>query len=862
MTGPVRPVTLGDLPHQIGDYRLVQLVGHGQLGTVVRAQAMNTNDTDHGPIEVAIKLIHPEWVHFPSFREQFLKYVEKAQSIQHPHVAAVLGSVSEGSWLGMVSEWVEGKSLVNHQAFDGLAEPRAIKLLRPIAEAIDTIHQQGFVHHHFNARNIQIRPDGLPILLDVGLPPFPSSFHDGAPESTPRVDTTWMAPEQAEAFLTDEISLSGFLDDVPPEVTSAANHYTFGILSYVLLTGEMPWADDSPQNRVNVIKLTDQLHPLEERKPEIRTQVAAWVMRLLSRAPQNRPDQCTVVLDAIDQDLVPEEESGDAPTTSETPNTDSSAQSSVNPDESTTAEAPPPPPVVQTQPSPGYWATVWKRLKKSPSGMAGLFIVVLLVLVAATAPLLANNKPIMVSYQHNNESHIAFPAFTNYVDSWVPWESWREVLRDFEVESDTRQHTIQEGQSLADIAEEHFNNRGRTSEILAANPSLITAHPELYPPGLDVDSIASPSEAQLAEYSAVRDQKVADPETLTAGDVLEIPVVYRPFSNHYPELKMQNMSWKDLRAYAGSDADGDGSLELWDTNGDGVEDHWDMSINWAIWPVVEWDPMDFDYGVQKKKPDECQVAHQVDDGIQPRAGCGPCPSEEELNGASCRLTDGHLLGTDDQSRDITARLIHGTVVAMLVGVISMSIAGSIGILLGLIAGFFGGWVDMVLSRITEIVMCFPRFFLIIAVIAFIEKSMVNIMVVIGLVGWTHIFRLVRGEVLRTRSLDYVAAARSMGASSWRIMTRHVLPNSISPVFVALAFGIARAVLMETGLSVLGFGDTNVPSWGEIVMQGRNYISEGAWHLTILPGIAIFITLTGFNLFGQGLRDAMDPKLRD
>ena len=358
---------------------------------------------------------------------------------------------------------------------------------------------------------------------------------------------------------------------------------------------------------------------------------------------------------------------------------------------------------------------------------------------------------------------------------------------------------------------------------------------------------------------------MTDTSVLSPGETLRVVDTYRPFSDAYSALltypEHLEMSWADLRAYSGTDLNGDGELE-WDSNGDQIEDDWDPEILWSIWPAVEWDPMDFEYGKNKRTPDECQIAHRIDDGIQPKGGCGPCPSESELNGRTCRATDGHLLGTDDQSRDILARLIHGTVVAMLVGVISMSIAGTIGILLGLTAGFMGGWVDMVLSRITEIVMCFPRFFLIIAVISFIPPSIVNIMVVIGLVGWTHIFRLVRGEVLRTRSLDYVAAARAMGASHWRIMTRHLLPNSISPVFVAIAFGIARAVLMETGLSFLGFGDTSVPSWGEVLKQGRSYVSEGAWHLTILPGLAIFLTLTAFNLFGQGLRDAMDPKLRD
>lgn len=221
----------------------------------------------------------------------------------------------------------------------------------------------------------------------------------------------------------------------------------------------------------------------------------------------------------------------------------------------------------------------------------------------------------------------------------------------------------------------------------------------------------------------------------------------------------------------------------------------------------------------------------------------------------------HLLGTDDLGRDVLARLVHGTVVALLVGIVSMGIAVSIGLVLGLVAGYFGGWVDLVLSRLTEIVIVFPTFFLIIAVIAFLEPSMVNVMLVLGLVGWTGIFRLVRGEVLKVRALDYVTAAEALGAPSRRVLLRHVLPNAVPPVFVSVAFGVASAVLAETALSFLGFGDPNAASWGEIVSQGRYYVNEGLWHLTMFPGLAIFLTLTAFNLFGQGLRDAMDPKLR-
>ncbi|MCB9746016.1 MAG: ABC transporter permease [Alphaproteobacteria bacterium] len=274
-----------------------------------------------------------------------------------------------------------------------------------------------------------------------------------------------------------------------------------------------------------------------------------------------------------------------------------------------------------------------------------------------------------------------------------------------------------------------------------------------------------------------------------------------PFSSYYAELEGQ--SWKQ------------------------VADSEDMGF--AIWPLVRWNPSQFDPSALKKGPGE---------------------------------VEGHLLGTDDQGRDVLSRLIHGTVVAMLVGIVSMSISCGIGITLGLAAGYFAGWVDIVLSRLTEVVMCFPSFFLIIAVIAFLEPSIVNIMMVLGLVGWTRIFRLVRGEVLKVRSEEYVLAAKALGLPSWRIMFAHVLPNAVSPVFVAIAFGVAAAVLAETSLSFLGFGDASVPSWGEIVKQGRAYVSQGLWHLTIFPGLAIFVTLTSFNLLGQGLRDVLDPKLRE
>ena len=275
-----------------------------------------------------------------------------------------------------------------------------------------------------------------------------------------------------------------------------------------------------------------------------------------------------------------------------------------------------------------------------------------------------------------------------------------------------------------------------------------------------------------------------------------------PFSDHYPVL--EGKTWKEAIADDAS------------------------NVSWSVSPPVPWHPNQIDKASPKTRP-----------------------SRES----------GHTLGTDDQGRDVLARIVHGTVVAALVGIVAMGIATTIGIALGVTAGFLGGKVDLVLSRFTEIVMCFPTFFLIITVISFLERSIVNVMAVIGFVSWTGIFRLVRGEVLRVKTLDYVMAGKALGVPTRRLMFRHVLPNAVAPVFVSVAFGVAGAVLTETSLSFLGFGDTSIPSWGEIVSQGRLYVVEELDYLVIWPGIAIFVTLTAFNLFGQGLRDAMDPRLR-
>lgn len=237
------------------------------------------------------------------------------------------------------------------------------------------------------------------------------------------------------------------------------------------------------------------------------------------------------------------------------------------------------------------------------------------------------------------------------------------------------------------------------------------------------------------------------------------------------------------------------------------------------------------------------------------------PTEYNLEATLMPPSRTHWLGTDDQGRDVAARLIHGTRISLSIGFIAVGLATLIGIIIGALAGYYGGWVDIVISRLIEVMYCFPTFFLVLAVLAFVQPSIYNIMMVIGLTGWPGTARLIRGEFLKLRGQDFVAAAHVSGASASRIMFRHMLPNALAPVLVSVTFGIASAILVESSLSFLGFGvPPYEPSWGGVLSQAGDFI-DIAWWLTISPGAAIFVTITAYNLVGEGLRDAIDPRLK-
>jgi peptide/nickel transport system permease protein len=246
--------------------------------------------------------------------------------------------------------------------------------------------------------------------------------------------------------------------------------------------------------------------------------------------------------------------------------------------------------------------------------------------------------------------------------------------------------------------------------------------------------------------------------------------------------------------------------------------------------------------------------------LLPPVGRGP--NRTEITNRLAAPSRAHPFGTDDLGRDVLARMIWGARISLSVGFVAVGIAVLIGIALGAVAGYFMGLTDLVISRIIEVVICFPVFFLILIIIAIVPVvNIYYLMFAIGIVGWTGVARFVRAEFFKLRVQDFTIAARALGAPTSRIIFRHILPNAIAPVLVSATFGIAGAILTESGLSFLGFGvPPPTASWGSILSLARQYVYQ-AWWLTAFPGAAIFLSIVCYNLVGEGLRDAVDPRLK-
>lgn len=273
-----------------------------------------------------------------------------------------------------------------------------------------------------------------------------------------------------------------------------------------------------------------------------------------------------------------------------------------------------------------------------------------------------------------------------------------------------------------------------------------------------------------------------------------------------------------------------------------------VDLGWSTWgaefATVDWRELDYGWAVFPPVP------------------YGPGTTDKSLISLADRAPSAqHWLGTDGIGRDVLSGLIHGSRYALAIGIVAMSIALAIGLVLGAVAGYFGGVTDLIISRLIEVVITFPTFFLIITIVAMLQQGSIELlMLLIGLTGWTPIARFMRGEVLRVRNLEYVSAATALGYSTPRVIFRHVLPNAIAPVLIYAAFGIVSAILFESALSFLGFGvPPTVVTWGSVLYKARE--STYSWWLAVFPGLMIFITVSAFNFIGDALRDATDPRLR-
>lgn len=260
--------------------------------------------------------------------------------------------------------------------------------------------------------------------------------------------------------------------------------------------------------------------------------------------------------------------------------------------------------------------------------------------------------------------------------------------------------------------------------------------------------------------------------------------------------------------------------------------------SWALWPLFYADPY-----------------RRID------AGEWPGRAKDPMRGAPSAT---NLLGTDTIGRDVLARMVHGASTALLVGFVAMGIAAAIGVTVGALAGYFGGWVDVVFSRVVELVMAVPPLILIVALVAVLERPTIwHLMAVIGLTRWESIARYTRAEFLRLRESEFVLAARVLGVAAPRIMLRHILPNALAPIVVTLSFGIAGSIVLESALSFLGLGSdpAKSPSWGRILNEGKESLPGDAphWWLIVFPGLAIFVAVLAYNLLGDAIQEASDPR---
>jgi len=501
------------------------------------------------------------------------------------------------------------------------------------------------------------------------------------------------------------------------------------------------------------------------------------------------------------------------------------------------------------------WALIWRQFRKRRLAVACAFVILLLITVSVFAPFLANDRPLM--YRGSNRFEYREAVRT-----------MREVLA-----------------RLADTTEKAADEKTRQSLITAVKLQGSLMQQALTPTDAEpLATLVNEAEAAAVGSESARLQEIRRTIQQTYGR-RDIPLQTRTF---WPVLA--SLTWADLlfmvfNLLMLSFPLWQGVIRRATTQHPQLRTLLFLAVWIGIPCLCGWlwhtvvppriDRTDYKTGVlaaDTAAENALVVFESVtwppvpygldEDDISYKEGKPAWLASEEKKSNKAGPWNGpHWLGTDSIGRDVLCRMIWGGRVSLSVGIVAVSIYVSIGIVVGAVAGYFRGWADLLISRIIEIVICFPAFFLILTIVAFVGPSIFNIMIIIGLTGWTGIARLIRGEFLRLVNQEFVLAGRALGYSPARLIFKHVLPNAMAPVLVSATFGVAGAILTESSLSFLGLGiSAPTPSWGGMLSSGRDAIFRAPW-LIWYPGLAIFVTISCYNLVGEALRDASDPRLR-